>query len=170
MRRGAWAICLGALVAGASTPARADGPMLPPKQPIPDPPAEVTLKIVAPRSRVNAVTLAAMAFGGLGVVAFGIRTNLAAQSDASAASLTSTVSGRTWLAPEQTAYDNARRETRDTEILYGVGSALVIASVVGYFVTAPPSQDVVIHPRRPHATAAVIPISRGAIAGAAWRF
>ncbi len=86
---------------------------------------------------VNALSLGAMAFGGLVGVGLGIKYNIDADNNASIASNGQLQSGRPWLDATRAAYDAAYRDSTTAAVLYGAGAVLVVGSVIGYFVMRP---------------------------------
>jgi hypothetical protein len=124
--------------------------------------------IVTPgdRSRDNILLISGMAGAGAILSGVGLYFHLDARSASNQVSA-STPTDKAWTKSEQALYDEAHSSTTKAAVFYGIGGALVLASVITLMVTQPESETTIIHP---HGTPTVAPTPGGALVGGAWRF
>jgi hypothetical protein len=182
----AW-IALGLLVA---PPAFADEPVQPP-QPDPPTPAEpplappsatpqadyrpqpmkkpIVITVQNDREPKNIAMIAGLAGAGAILGALGVYYNLDSRDAANAVS-PHMATNEPWTSVQQADYDRAHSSAVKAGIFYGIGGAALISAVVLMIVTAPGTEQTVIHPHYAKALPTIAPAPGGAVLGGVWSF
>jgi hypothetical protein len=127
---------------------------------------DIVVSVERDRDAKNIAIFAALVGGGALLGAVGVYYHLDSR-DASNAVSPSAPTNEPWLAAQQAEYDRANSSALKAGILYGVGGAALIGSVIYLIVTEPGTETTVIHP---HYTPTVAPAPGGAVLGGAWSF
>lgn len=136
-----------------------DGPVL-----RPPPRREIVVETPGERSTSNKLLCGGLAAAGLVAGALGVYWHLDSRDAADAVSA-DTFTGRAWSAEDVALVDQADRSKTRATVAYGLGGALLVAAVVTFIVTDPPSERSVIR-----TGAIVAPTSGGAVVGGMWSF
>ncbi len=170
----AW-IALGLMVA---SPAFADEPPPPDAPPAPTAPAPPTsaparkpiiITVANDRDPKNIALIAGIAGAGAILGAVGVYYNLDSRDAANAVS-PRMATNEPWTSVQQADYDRAHSSAVKAGIFYGLGGAALITAVVMLVVTAPGSEQTVIHPHDARALPTVAPAPGGAVLGGVWSF
>lgn len=165
MRRGTSLAIAGVLAVGVPGVARAqvvperDTPVLRPA-----PRREIVVEVPGERSTENKLLCGGLAAAGVVAGALGLYWHLDSR-DAADAVAADEFTGRPWSADEIALVERADRSKTRAQIGYGLGGALLVAAVVTFIVTDPPSERSVIR-----TGAIVAPTPGGAIVGRSWSF
>ncbi|MGN6109850.1 MAG: hypothetical protein ACTHU0_32380 [Kofleriaceae bacterium] len=130
-------------------------------------PRDLTIDVPGERSTTNKIVLGALAGSAVVLGALGVYYNLDARDAADAISRDHFI-GTTWGAAEVGLADRADRSSTRAKVYYGVGGAVLVGTVVAFLITAPKTDQVVIHTTG--ALPTVNPVAGGAVVGSAWRF
>ncbi|MEO8845523.1 MAG: hypothetical protein ABI591_04990 [Kofleriaceae bacterium] len=185
----AW-IALGLL---AASPAFADEPAPPPLPdpaaapalpPAPAPPIQppsaapdyrpqpmkqpIVITVDNDRDAKNIGMIAGIAGAGVILGAIGVYYNLDSRDAANAVS-PHMATNEPWTSVQQADYDRAHNSAVKAGIFYGIGGAALISAVVVLIVTAPGSEQTVIHAHYA-ALPTIAPAPGGAVLGGAWSF
>ncbi|MDB4960378.1 MAG: hypothetical protein JWP01_377 [Myxococcales bacterium] len=106
---------------------------------------------------------------GAGVIAGGLGVywhldSKSASDDVGAVTFT----GKAWTAEDVALVDQADRSRTRAAVAYGIGGALVLGAIIAFIATDPPTETVVITPRR--GTPTLTPTDGGATLGGTWSF
>lgn len=123
---------------------------------------DIVIRTDRPRSATNIAEVAGLAGVGVILGGVGLYYHLDSRDNANAVS-PDRPTNQPWTAADKDKFDTAHSSAVKAGILYGVGGAAVIASVVLLIVTDPGQNETVIHPH-------VSSTPGGAIFGNVWSF
>ncbi len=128
---------------------------------------DIVIETPGERTTATKAVLGGLLGAGLLVGAAGVYWNLDSRS-ASAEVSSGKFTGKAWTSEDIAFADQADRSKTRATIAYGIGGALLIGAAIAFIATDPPSETVVITPRRTIPT--VAPTPGGAVLGGMWSF
>lgn len=135
---------------------------------VPTPARRVDDIVVKSRPDRPRTTVFALAAGvGVGAILGGVGLYYHLDSrDASKELSSHKATGETWTAERQATFERAHDSSVAAGVLYGIGGAVIVGTVIALVLTEPKEETTVIHPH----TALVAPTQGGAIVGGMWSF